>query len=385
MNKKSHILFIQPELEGVGGVQKVVPVIAKEFKTLGYEVSAFTAYGDIPDFGINWSFKKSLHEKLNSNIFHKIYKIIKRGKELVKVVLDYKPDILIVSTTGVSVLVLFFKRLRIIKTPVLIYVHESIFLSNKWQRFLINKLYPTADGIICVSLGIKNEMKEQLGVSENRLALAYNSLPKTNVAQVEGEEMHKLNQEPLFVTASRLEKVKGVDILVDFFIRFLAENEGRLLILGTGSLAELLQEKVKSAGFEKRIIFAGYETNVHQRLVNAKAYVSCARSESFGMSLVEALASGVPIVACDVPYGPREVMGEFDLGKVSYPYRASCGYLIGSPRDYTDKELYQQFKEALQLVQEKPFDSKELKNRASKFNVKDQVEVIEKMINQCLT
>ncbi len=379
---KNHILFVQPELEGVGGVQTVVPVIAKRFGELGYQVSAFTTYGDVPNDKVDWFYERSLGEELSSNIFHKIIKLIKRGRELVKSINDAKPDILIVSTTGVSVLSLFLKRLGIIKLPILVYVHESFALGSKMEQYLIKRSYPTADGVICVSFGIKNEMKESISIPEDLLVLAYNGLPQIDIY---GKRTDLSGQPPLFVTASRLEKVKGADVLVDLFLRYFVSHPGHLLILGEGSLRGSLEEKVKKAGLEKSVTFAGYVPNVQEKISEASAYVSCARAESFGVSLVEALTVGVPVVVSDAPYGPREIMDQFDLKEVTYPYRTDYGYLIGSPLEYGKDELYQQLSEALQSVQNDHFDSEKLQNRAKAFNVKDQVKGIEKMVKKCLT
>jgi hypothetical protein len=72
------ILFIQPKLEGVGGIEKVIPVVAEFIAKKGYEVESLTLYGVVPNDQRFWLNKFCLDEKTSKSFFHKISKSIQR-------------------------------------------------------------------------------------------------------------------------------------------------------------------------------------------------------------------------------------------------------------------------------------------------------------------
>lgn len=374
-----NILFVQPKLSGIGGIEKVVPEVAEYLSENDYQVSAFVLYGYIPDTQKFWIKSKSLAEEESKNIFHKIFKIIARLFHLKAFLIKDKTDVIIVSAQGISIIVLLGKYLKVIKTPVILYIHEKLTVSGKLYLFLIRQLYPKADGFISVSKGIKKELEETLPINKDTSVLAYNCLPK-NFGQTT-EEATLNYQQPVFITASRLEKIKGVDILVDNFVVFAEKNQGTLVILGEGSLEAELKGKVKKAGLEQRIVFFGSVTNVPSYLKKATAYVSIAREESLGLSLLESLACKIPVIAADVPYGPREIMN-FAGDNTKYPALTPYGFLLENPSQVSANNFYQQFEKSLLEVQNINFDKSDFEERVNFFSVEKQLIGVESLLNK---
>ena len=109
------------------------------------------------------------------------------------------------------------------------------------------------------------------------------------------------------VTASRLADEKHLDLLVRAVARARNAVPGiRLDIYGEGTREPLLAA-IAETGTEERVRLMG-----HQRLEGLLGpyalYVSASTSEGFGLSLLEALAEGLPIVGFDVDYGNRELV-----------------------------------------------------------------------------
>jgi len=64
----------------------------------------------------------------------------------------------------------------------------------------------------------------------------------------------------------------------------------------------------------------------------ANVFVFPSRTDTFGLVLLEALASGLPIAAFPVK-GPRDVIGSADVGVLSDDLRAACLKALSIPRD----------------------------------------------------
>ncbi len=115
-----------------------------------------------------------------------------------------------------------------------------------------------------------------------------------------------------FVFVGRLVPYKGLDVLFEALARV---PEAELVLVGEGPLESRLAALAASRGIAGRIVFAGPmdRAGVAGHLARARALLlpSVDASETFGLVQLEAMASGVPVIASDLPTGVREV-GEPD-------------------------------------------------------------------------
>lgn len=369
----THVLFIQPNLEGIGGIEKVVPVLAQTYQEEGNEVSCLVFYGQVPKEQIFWKHAYALKETRTKHFFHKIYKIILRAKELSAYIKTTNPDCVVVSAQGTSIIVLLAKMVGYISQPVIVYVHQSLHETDLRINFWLMKyVYKYADGFLCVSKGLAQEV-EIFTKKHVPVIIAYNPLPEPFSGEVQTPTPFEL---PIFVTASRLERIKGVDLLTALFSNYFKENKGTLLVLGDGSLKQSLETFVKNEGTSKHIHFLGYTSYVREFYKQATMYVSCAKSEAFGVSLLEALAEGLPVIATDVPYGPREIIGGGISGE--YPFSTPYGVLL-SP-----SPTYQELVMAIEKVQKSFFDKNTLQGWARSFTKEAQLASFKELLKRML-
>ena len=120
----------------------------------------------------------------------------------------------------------------------------------------------------------------------------------------------RLGWEDAFVLLSTRawEPLYGLDTLVEGFVRAARQDVSlRLLMLGRGSLEAWIRTRLAEAGMEGRVHFAGRvdleELPDHYRA--ADAYLSASRCDGSSVSLLEALACGLPALVSDIP-GNRE-------------------------------------------------------------------------------
>jgi len=100
---------------------------------------------------------------------------------------------------------------------------------------------------------------------------------------------------PLLVYAGRLDNEKRAYRLLEMFKRLPSSLDAGLVLIGDGKLRETLEEH--SRGWQ--VAFPGYisdRTQLAQSLASADIYVSAMADETFGISVIEAQASGLPIV-----------------------------------------------------------------------------------------
>jgi glycosyltransferase involved in cell wall biosynthesis len=117
---------------------------------------------------------------------------------------------------------------------------------------------------------------------------------------------------PLVLAMGRLEPQKNYDLLLRAFA--LVRHPGaRLVIVGEGSARPALEALVRDLGLGARVDMPGYAVRPWPWYDEAACLVVSSRSESFGLTLVEAMARGLPVVSTDC-MGPREILEDGRFG-----------------------------------------------------------------------
>jgi len=105
-------------------------------------------------------------------------------------------------------------------------------------------------------------------------------------------------QKPKFVTIGRLVKSKNQSFLVDVIEELLKRNvDAHLDILGQGEMKNSIQDKINQKKLQKNILLQGIVENVSEYLNKASLYIHGATYEPYGLVLLEAMASGLPVIA----------------------------------------------------------------------------------------
>ena len=105
----------------------------------------------------------------------------------------------------------------------------------------------------------------------------------------------------VFLWAGRLEHVKGVDLLLEA-VKSLSENTQRqfsVRLAGKGSLREKLEQQAIDLGVNDRVSFLGRlsREEMLKEMQQANCFVLPTRYEAFGVVLIEATATGLPVIA----------------------------------------------------------------------------------------
>jgi glycosyltransferase involved in cell wall biosynthesis len=114
---------------------------------------------------------------------------------------------------------------------------------------------------------------------------------------------------PIVASIGRLDKPKGFDLLLEAFARIAdAHPAWRLTIAGTGPEERRLIEQSIELGIDDRVRFCGLVADTRRLLLESSLFVLSSRSEGFPNVVLEAMASGLPVVACDCSPGLRAIV-----------------------------------------------------------------------------
>jgi glycosyltransferase involved in cell wall biosynthesis len=115
--------------------------------------------------------------------------------------------------------------------------------------------------------------------------------------------------EPIIVAMGRLDHAKGFDLLLRAFATVAPDfPDWRIEIWGAGPLLAELERLRDGLALADRVTFPGLTRDPIAVMRRGRVFVLSSRYESFGNVLVEAMASGLAVVAFDCPSGPREIV-----------------------------------------------------------------------------
>ncbi len=106
--------------------------------------------------------------------------------------------------------------------------------------------------------------------------------------------------ERVLVYVGRLALEKDIGFLLRAFRRVLAQEPNcKLMLVGSGPEEKNLRQLVEEQGLDGRVVFTGYveHLQIPDYLAAADVFVFASKTETQGLSLLEAMAAGLPVVA----------------------------------------------------------------------------------------
>lgn len=117
-------------------------------------------------------------------------------------------------------------------------------------------------------------------------------------------------RERVFLAVGRLEPVKGFDRLIEAFAlaRIRYGLDWTLRIVGKGSEEDYLHHYIKLKNLTACVEICDATPNIIEHYQRAGILVMSSHYEGFGLVLLEAMATGCPVMAFDVDHGPRSLI-----------------------------------------------------------------------------
>jgi glycosyltransferase involved in cell wall biosynthesis len=119
------------------------------------------------------------------------------------------------------------------------------------------------------------------------------------------------------IAAGRLVAVKRYDLLIEAFARVAAEHpDWQLRIYGKGEEHDNLRRLIERLGLCDNVFLMGAAAPMEAEWVKASIGAAASNFEPFGMTIVEAMRCGLPVVSTDCPHGPREIIEDGADGRL---------------------------------------------------------------------
>lgn len=202
----------------------------------------------------------------------------------------------------------------------------------KWllgpKRFAHRLLYRwTArwvDGFIAVSDEVRAAILDTIGPVGDKIAVICNGVDIERYQQPDDRsrlrrELGLADSNRLIVVVGTLKEQKGHRYLVEAVASLVSRySDLRILFAGDGQLRSELQAQARSLGLDDHIHFLGNRSDVPALLAASDYFVLPSLWEGLPMALIEAMASGLPILATQVS-GTKQVMVDGQTGLLIPP------------------------------------------------------------------
>jgi sugar transferase (PEP-CTERM/EpsH1 system associated) len=189
------------------------------------------------------------------------------------------------------------------------------------QRLVRKTLYSMTDALFTVSSELREFHARQAGISRGRIQVLYNGVdtgkykPRNELRAAILAELGIPAQSVVVGSVGRMVAIKDYP----FTLRVVSEllqrgHDMHLLLVGAGPELPSLQDLVRnSAILQGRVHFCGFSNEISRFLNAMDIFVQASRAEGMSNTLLEAMASGLPLVAARVGGNP-EVVSEGETG-----------------------------------------------------------------------
>jgi glycosyltransferase involved in cell wall biosynthesis len=304
---------------GLGGAQRMMFNLITELERLGLEVGAVSLYG--PNGG-------ELEQRLTEKKLQTWYLGKRPGFDpriphrICDVVREFRPNLV---HSHLCLHYVFPSLARFPNLGQVTTIHLPAQTTHRRiMRGLARMAYRRGVIPIAVSSNVAEWAKRVFGVRDcgvipNGIPISDYQCPRTSrEAWRRGQGFQ--NSDLLYACAARLAKQKNHAMLIEAFARGPARNRAaHLLLAGDGECRPALEAQVCELGLQGRVHFLGRREDVCDVLAAVDVFVLASHTEGNPLSLMEAMAAGLPVVATSVG-GVPEIVEDRKQGLLVKPH-----------------------------------------------------------------
>lgn len=302
------IFLVIKSLHTAGGMERMTITIANELSKKGYDVGiiGFANEGKpffdiLPKVNIFYLYP-SKDKRLS------FVRDISRRKQLKKIYQKEKPDIVIFVGSGRSIL----------NIPA-----AKDITKITWEHFNANRnwhlLHPVSKWLAAKYCDKIVTLTEQDVKNYEKKYGAKNAVCIPNPITVDNLQRSPLTEKRV-LAVGRLVPQKGFDLLLDVWNKVENRKNGwKLRIIGKGKMEKELTKKINQYKLNDSIEMIPYSSNISEHYVDSSIFVMASRYEGLPLVMIEAMASGLPVVSFNCETGPAEIIENNVTGILVHP------------------------------------------------------------------
>ena len=307
MSRSSVILLLIPHLGG-GGAERVTELLARNLPKEKHEIHLCLVTQAVVD-------STSLPEHVVVHAFG-ARRVRYSALRLMLLIWRLRPAVIFSGIAHLNLLVLLLRPFLPRKTRIIVRQNGTVSAtlanpgSSGFWRLVRRSLYRSADGVICQSRSMAQEVSEFTGIPLESLTVLPNpvDIEAIRSALLSPTEGWK-GPGPHLLAVGRLSREKGFDLLLKAFaevkLRFPTAD---LAIAGEGPEKMALEGLRETLGLTRAVRFLGLVGTPAIHFPGATLMVASSRTEGLPNALLEAAASGLPIVSVPASEGLVELL-----------------------------------------------------------------------------
>ncbi len=202
-------------------------------------------------------------------------------------------------------------------------------IPQKWIYWIIEKVLDIfTDIYFCPSAYMREYGTRIKLIKAAKCRVVYNALPLPSVPVDAPKisvglrrELGIIPGEIVFLFCGRIEKQKGVDVLINALARVDKRLQVKLIICGEGEDTFVIKDLITKHNLWSSVIWSGWQSNLEPFYCCSDVYIMPSRWESFGLVFLEAMNHSLPILSTSVQAIPEVVIhGEVGLLSASEDY-----------------------------------------------------------------
>lgn len=308
---KKCIVFVIFTLQG-NGAERVVLTLAKEMRRLGHDAHIVCFKNHI-DFDVEPDLPVHFFEYQKFRILPKVIRPYFASIAFDKFIatLFGRPDLILSNLEPVDA-VLAGSKLKNIHFVIHNTISQEYKTNSSRLKRVLNFYY--GKSCVAVSKGVYDDLKLLLPQNE-RMRVIYNPVDTDFIKKSANISLiDQPNSGGYIINVGGFKHSKRHDVLLKAFAKLGVQEN--LVLVGKGDLVEASKQLAIELGISDKVIFAGFQSNPFPLIKGAKALVVSSDFEGLGMTILEAISLGVPVVSTDCPSGPSEILPRLNLSPV---------------------------------------------------------------------
>jgi len=276
-----------------GGAENLLLNSLSYFREYGHTINVLSLSNNLK---LNINEHKDIINDIDSNNSKSLKSFYYLSKHLIKN--DY--DIIHCHLFPTIYYCAILKKMGIIKVPLVTTEHNThnkrrdISLLNPFEK----SIYKSFDKIICISEGTKYNLRDWLGYSNDKLKTIYNGINLKKFSYERQKYDYDNKNKIKIIMVASFSKQKDQLTLIKSFSSL--PNKYQLYFAGDGPKISEAKDLVNKLKISDRVFFLGNRDDIPDLLKKMDIFILSSKWEGFGLVVVEAMASGLPVIATNI-------------------------------------------------------------------------------------